>query len=1203
MGDTSIAERRGSVPRTKFNQIDARHDNIKKAHTKTCKWIINRAEYVDWLNPDKIDEHHGFLWIKGKPGAGKSTLMKFILSNARRKIKEKIIISFFFNARGEQLEKSTTGMYRSLLLQILQQLPALHSVLDPGLVLGIGENHEWSVEALRALFEQAVEGLGNSPVVVFIDALDECDESEIRSMVSSFKSLGNLSATEGISFQVCLASRHYPHITMPKKIELVLEAQEGHEQDIVSYLDSELEIGDSKLAQEVRAQIKEKASGVFMWVVLVSGILQQKYDKGHIHTLKQTLREIPGDLHRLFRDILTRDDTNKDELLLCIQWVLFARSPLKPEQLYFAIRSHLECATYKWDRDEIGLDTVGNFILSSSKGLAEVTRTKKDPTVQFIHESVRDFLLKDDGLRVILLESSVTPSAESHEQLKKCCLEYMQYYMEDNGTPESDSKDDLSRACIVADSEFPFLRYAVQNVLYHANEAEDGNIDQTKFLETFQLAKWIQHNNVFQDKFVRRHTTYASLLYLLAELNYGSLIESHQGSQSCFDIEDERYGAPILAAMATGSRPTVWMLLKRETRDEPETSRLHSLCHKYDVEKKVKNRLGRNFTFSEKWGLIYYILRDDDLIAASFAIASSKANTPSDFRTPRGETPFSFAIRHCHDVSSTFRFLVENGADIESRDKRGRSPLALAAASGNTAAVTFLLGKGAKVAAVDSQGLTALAWVLKEGRATGIMIQSLLSHGDTINQADPFGRTPLMLALNNSVSIMKQLIERGADINSTDDRGQSALLIAVKLKAEDQARLLIDSGACTDVSDTHNHRTVLSYAVTSRSLDTNGGPWGHSVVEFSNHGDNLSRSIAKALLIRGTAVDKHDVNGRTPLSYAASGYDRVDLVALLLSHGADVNIADNSDRTPLSYAASNSDPEAKNSVRLLLDRGAIRDKVDQTGKAALSYASTQEVRDLISNCRAARRYGSPGLGHCGGRFADPAHSPEVLHYLIPLIPIFTLSLYVAEDLEHCLNPDPTRKAAERIHHEVLPKVGGGYDENIWRRVFEKSFFDELNDTLSTYKVDSRRVSRNKYYYDQVIRSGDQIWTLFEADQKATTTRLRPVKSPEPEARSMVDLKARQWSQAGDSRAMEPFTWSTSQALNKVGLEPPPFRIFDKSPLEANVCMAYYPAEDFGAPCYRRDTDEALTRRRKEGYVIRMIWKGDIKFLPTLWHFI
>ncbi|KAF5638090.1 hypothetical protein F52700_4794 [Fusarium sp. NRRL 52700] len=293
---------------------------------------------------------------------------------------------------------------------------------------------------------------------------------------------------------------------------------------------------------------------------------------------------------------------------------------------------------------------------------------------------------------------------------------------------------------------------------------------------------------------------------------------------------------------------------------------------------------------------------------------------------------------------------------------------------------------------------------------------------------------------------------------------------------------------------------------------------------------------------------------------------------------------------------------------------------------------------------------------------------------------------VAEDLEHGLNPDPTRKVAETIQHEVLSKVGGGYDEDVWREIFEKRFFDQLTDSLSTSKDDSRRVSRNKYYYDQVIRSGNQMWTLFESDQKATTTRLRPVKSPKPDQvfflpiyhrhndtglPKVVDPKVRRWSQAGDSRAMEPFTWSTLQVLNKVGLEPSPFRIFDKSPLQANLrcypwlviehkrekdqnealeravnCQAanaaacaislvqqtaqyavklprhahippipvvttvgtsvtvwlMYFTENFDAPCSRRDTVEVLTRRRKEGYVMRAIWKGDIKNLTDIMAF-
>jgi hypothetical protein len=142
----------------------------------------------------------------------------------------------------------------------------------------------------------------------------------------------------GIRFQVFFSSRHYPHITISRGLSLILEGQEGHDKDITDYVDSELRIGQTVLAQKIKADLQEKSSGVFMWVVLVVDMLNKEHDEGRApRRLQQKLKEIPGDLHKLFRDILTRDYRNKNELLLCIQWLLFARKPLNPEQLYFAI--------------------------------------------------------------------------------------------------------------------------------------------------------------------------------------------------------------------------------------------------------------------------------------------------------------------------------------------------------------------------------------------------------------------------------------------------------------------------------------------------------------------------------------------------------------------------------------------------------------------------------------------------------------------------------------------------------------------------------------------------------------------------------------------------------------------------------------------------------------------------------------------------
>ncbi|KAJ3956749.1 hypothetical protein N0V92_006709 [Colletotrichum tropicale] len=306
-------------------------------------------------------------------------------------MKQSTLITFFFNARGEQLEKSTIGMYRSLIFQLIEGFPQLQTILDyPALMTPANGPRKWTLESLKDVFEAAVLNLQNLSVTCFVDALDECNEDEIRNMVSFFEHIAEATTRKSVSFQVCFSSRHYPYITISKAVSLVLEGQQGHQDDIINYVSSELKIGDSKVAQQVRHDLQEKASGVFMWVVLVVDILNKEYDGGRMHRLRQRLRDIPGDLNTLFRDILVRDHHHKDELLLCIQWVLFAKEPLRPEQLYFAILSGVEVDSFEalsdWDPEDITADIMKRFILDSSKGLAEVTNTK-NPIVQFIHES------------------------------------------------------------------------------------------------------------------------------------------------------------------------------------------------------------------------------------------------------------------------------------------------------------------------------------------------------------------------------------------------------------------------------------------------------------------------------------------------------------------------------------------------------------------------------------------------------------------------------------------------------------------------------------------------------------------------------------------------------------------------------------------------------------------------------------------------
>ncbi|KAI6365426.1 hypothetical protein MCOR25_005353 [Pyricularia grisea] len=373
-----------------FDQMDSRQLTIQKEYPKTCKWFLQDEAYCEWMRNQESGDAGNFLWIKGKPGAGKSTMMKFLLEYTRRNKRGPKVISFFFNARGDTMEKNTLGLYRSLVVQLLELYPALLSVLDK-----YRSSIKWNVNSAKGLFSETVEALGKIPVICFIDALDECKEQEVRDMIACLSGLCEI----GKKLNICLASRHYPNITIMKGRSIVLEDKVEHQRDIADYIDSTLCIRNESALGEIRSDLLKKASGVFMWVVLVVNILNKAYDTTGLRGLRKRLADIPDDLDTLFRDMLSRDTINTPNLLLCIQWVLFARRPLKPMELYLAIISASKPENLAdYHAGDITDDEIAKFVLDTSKGLAELTKSEH-PTIQFIHESLLERASKGKATR------------------------------------------------------------------------------------------------------------------------------------------------------------------------------------------------------------------------------------------------------------------------------------------------------------------------------------------------------------------------------------------------------------------------------------------------------------------------------------------------------------------------------------------------------------------------------------------------------------------------------------------------------------------------------------------------------------------------------------------------------------------------------------------------------------------------------------
>lgn len=591
-----------------FDQIDARQMSIKSAHAKTCKWLLRTAEYLDWIDPVKFAEHNGLLWIKGKPGAGKSTLMKFVSAHARKTMSDTIIVTFFFNARGEELEKSTVGAYRSLLSQLLKQTSGLEirfdSLWSPGQVPPSSTYH-WSLEALTHFFKQVVQSLHRSSIVCFIDALDECEEAQIREMISFFEDLEQVCASSGTNFRLCFASRHYPHINIEGGIELVLEGQEGHEQDICSYLGSQLRIGKTKRAENIRSKVQEKASGVFMWVVLVVSILNKEFDRGSVLALDRKLQELPKDLHTLFREILTRDSHGIPDLTLCLQWVLFTAKPLSPAELYFAILSGTSPEDIvPYDPEEIPLEVISRFLLDRSKGLTEITKSKQ-AKVQFIHESVRDFLLKERGLASICSDLKDNAAAQSHEKLKICCLVYINVASQSVDPLDHLKKENVSK-------EWPFLEHGIQHLIQYANMAQGGGIDQSEFLSTFPLSTWAMFADILEKHEIRKYHYVEkkhSFLYILAERNAANLCNMMDCVPAYMEPVNHRYHCPLFAALANDGREVVRTFLEAEMSLRLHKPALKELYHEYRrIPLQKSNNMTKGFVFSGRKGVTEHLL-------------------------------------------------------------------------------------------------------------------------------------------------------------------------------------------------------------------------------------------------------------------------------------------------------------------------------------------------------------------------------------------------------------------------------------------------------------------------------------------------------------------------------------------------------------------------------------------------------------------
>jgi ankyrin repeat protein len=140
-----------------------------------------------------------------------------------------------------------------------------------------------------------------------------------------------------------------------------------------------------------------------------------------------------------------------------------------------------------------------------------------------------------------------------------------------------------------------------------------------------------------------------------------------------------------------------------------------------------------------------------------------------------------------------------------------------------------------------------------------------------------------------------------------------------------------------------NHDARAANTFLELGADPNAGDaFGRSAVMWAARENDVS--LLRTLLARrGGRAGDHDIDGRTPLIWAAM-FDAHDAARLLLDRGADPNDTDNDGATALMTAAVN---DSRRVADLLLERGADVRRARKEGQTALHVAAMSGRLDIV----------------------------------------------------------------------------------------------------------------------------------------------------------------------------------------------------------------------------------------------------------------
>ncbi len=586
------------------------------------------------------------------------------------------------------------------------------------------------------------------------------------------------------------------------QIKLDPDSDEEVHRDLEAYITTKVDqlSIDMSYPDELRASVKkalsEQADGTFLWVGFV---VRELRNKARVE-VEEALKSLPSGLERLYERMLTQIPENRRDIAASIlRWVTMAVRPLTLTELGAAVEI-VPIADLSLK------ETVRDYV-EFCGCLLTITNT-----VDLVHQSAKDFLLRGDPMVYRELEF-LRAKDDMDLNIVNFCVEYLSKGPLKEGTvdlrrPSKEHKNRLRK--------YPLLKYAVLHWPDHARRCSGSNNDIFSLSHPFYNKKSALRR-CWWDTYVspksswcrnRAPSNTSSVLHMAAFLGIVPLVQN---------LLRKRWRLPRLPNSKANKRDSCGRTSLHYAAIEGHLTVVHVLLE-HGADPNRKEELGlSSLHFAVRGGSIE--------VVRSLIEHGADVNVTGKF----GNTPLHTAGRQGHEAIAVI--LLKNGANALLKDLSNRTPvlwtlsgrherllrlllevcgslqpLHAAVIHGRREEVRLLLEQGADVNSPDDHGMTPLSWAVWRGNEA--MVQLLLRHAADIVQMI---RIHDYWLSEQAVKVARLLLAAGMDLHERDRTGRTLLHHAAFLGLVKMSRLFLDHGANVNAENAHGD-TPLSYA-------------------------------------------------------------------------------------------------------------------------------------------------------------------------------------------------------------------------------------------------------------------------------------------------------------------------------------------------------------------------------------------------------